>query len=251
MPPKKKSTSRPSSSAGGRKPSGGGGKGGRRPPPPITVSKPKPWGLIALTLVVVVFAGLVIGYAVFRVNKSGEHSPDALAKDAAAIPGITVKDIQNRNHVTTIVNYPESPPIGGDHDPTWADCTGTVYPSELRKENAVHMLEHGAVWVTYKPGLAQDQIDALEKKVDGVNYMAMSPYPGLKSNVSLQSWGHQLFVDNASDPRVDRFIDDLRLNSATTPEFGATCSDPQFKANPTPPDPTTPASGAPAPTASG
>ena len=53
-------------------------------------------------------------------------------------------------------------------------------------------------------------------------------------------------MDNASDPRVDRFINDLRLNSAVTPEFGATCTNPDFKAYPSPPDP----SGAAAPSAS-
>jgi len=57
----------------------------------------------------------------------------------------------------------------------------------------------------------------------------------------------QLFVDSATDSRVDRFINDLRLNSAVTPEFGATCTNPDFKANPSPPDP----SGAAAPSASG
>ncbi|MFL6115018.1 MAG: DUF3105 domain-containing protein [Catenulispora sp.] len=245
MPPKKKTTPPRNSTPTPR--ASGGGRSGRRPaPPPVMVSRPKPWGLIALTLVLVVFAGLVIGYAVFRLNKSSETSPEAKAKDAKAIPGIVVKDFPSRNHVQGVVNYTDSPPFGGDHDPTWADCNGTVYPSELRKENAVHMLEHGAVWITYKPGLAADQLDALKKKVAGVGYMALSPYPGLKTNVSLQSWGHQLFVDSASDPRVDRFVDDLRLNSAVTPEFGATCTNPDFKANPTAPDP----SGAAAPSAS-
>jgi Protein of unknown function (DUF3105) len=239
MPPKKKTPPRKSTPS--QRASGGGGRSGRKPPPPITVAKPKPWGLIAITLVVVLFAGLVIGYAVFRVNKSSQNSPEAKAADAKAIPGIVIKDIANRNHVQGVVNYPDSPPIGGDHDPTWADCNGTVYPTELRKENAVHMLEHGAVWVTYKPGLAADQLDALKKKVAGVGYMALSPYPGLKTSVSVQSWGHQVFVDNASDPRVDRFINDLRLNSAVTPEFGATCTNPQFKASPTAPDPSSPA----------
>jgi hypothetical protein len=234
MPPKNKNTGRKSTPPSR---ASGGGRSGRKPPPPITVGKPKPWGLIALTLVVVLFAGLVIGYAVFRLNKSSQNSPEAKANDAKTIQGISIKDFPSRNHVSTIVNYPDSPPIGGDHDPTWADCNGTVYPSELRKENAVHMLEHGAVWITYKPGLAAGQLDALKKKVDGVGYMALSPYPGLKTNVSLQSWGHQLFVDDASDPRVDQFINDLRLNSAVTPEFGATCTNPDFKANPTAPDP--------------
>jgi hypothetical protein len=245
MPPKKKTTARKSTPPPR---AGGGGRSGRRPPPPpLTVGRPKPWGMIALAAVVVVFAGLVIGYAVFRVNKSNQNSPEAKANDARAIPGIVLKDFPSRNHVQGVVNYTDSPPFGGDHDPTWADCNGTVYPTELRKENAVHMLEHGAVWITYKPGLAGDQVDALKKKVEGVGYMALSPYPGLKSNVSLQSWGHQLFVDNAGDERVDRFIDDLRLNSAVTPEFGATCTNPQFKSSPTPPDP----SGSGAPSASG
>jgi uncharacterized protein DUF3105 len=234
MPANKKTTPRKSTPPTR---AGAGGKSGRKPPPPIAVSKPKPWGLIALTLVVVVFAGLVIGYAVVKINKSNQNSPEAKAADAKAIPGIVLKDFPSRNHVQGVVNYPDSPPFGGDHDPTWADCNGTVYPSELRKENAVHMLEHGAVWITYKPGLATDQLDALKQKVSGVGYMALSPYPGLKSNVSLQSWGHQLFVDGASDARVDRFINDLRLNSTVTPEFGATCTNPDFKANPSPPDP--------------
>jgi hypothetical protein len=245
MPPKKKSTPRKSTPP--PRPAGGGGRSGRKPPPrALPMDKPKPWGLIALTLVVVLFAGLVIGYAVFRINKSNQNTPEAKAEDAKAIPGIVVKDFPSRNHVRGVVNYTDSPPFGGDHDPTWADCNGTVYPSELRKENAVHMLEHGAVWITYKPGLAGDQVDALKKKVDGVGYMAMSPYPGLKSNVSLQSWGHQLFVDSASDERVERFIDDLRLNATVTPEFGASCTNPDFKARPSPPDP----SGAAAPSAS-
>lgn len=236
MPPKKKPNNRPSSSSS--RPGGGGAKRSGRKAPPITVAKPKPWGLIALTLVVVVFAGAVIGYAVIKLNKSQENSPQAKADAAKSIQGIVVKDFPSRNHVSTTVAYTDSPPFGGDHDPTWADCNGTVYPAPIRNENAVHMLEHGAVWITYKPDLAADQLEALKKKVDGVGYMALSPYPGLKSPVSLQSWGHQLFVDSATDPRVDEFIDDLRLNTAVTPEPGASCTQPSFKANPIAPDPT-------------
>jgi Protein of unknown function (DUF3105) len=243
MPPKKKPNTRPSSSSS--RPGGGGAKRGGRKAPPLTVAKPKPWGLIALSLVVVVFAAAVIGYAVVKLNKSSQNSPQAKADAAKSIQGVVVKDFPSRNHVTTNVAYTDSPPFGGDHDPTWADCNGTVYPSAIRSENAVHMLEHGAIWITYKPGLAADQLDALKKKVDGVGYMALSPYPGLKTAVSLQSWGHQLFVDSATDPRVDEFIDDLRVNTAVTPEPGASCSQPSFKANPIAPD----ATGAAAPTA--
>ena len=94
------------------------------------------------------------------------------------------------------------------------------------------MLEHGAVWITYKPGLAADQVATLAKLVTGVDRMAMSPYPDLKTNISLQAWDYQLFVDSASDPRIQEFILALKFNPKTTPEPTATCSQPTFIANP-------------------
>ena len=51
------------------------------------------------------------------------------------------------------VKYDTTPPIGGNHSPYWADCSGTVYSAAIANENAVHMLEHGAVWITYGPAL--------------------------------------------------------------------------------------------------
>ena len=94
------------------------------------------------------------------------------------------------------------------------------------------MLEHGAVWITYNPKTATAaDIAALKNKVEGVDRTAMSPYAGLKTPISLQAWNYQLFVNSASDPRIDEFIDALRYNEKTTPEASASCSDPAFKAS--------------------
>jgi hypothetical protein len=250
MPPKKK----PISSTGTGKGAGAsrGGKGGRKAPPPMMIAKPKPWGLIGLTMVVVLFAAGVIGYAVFRVNESAGETPQALADRAKQMEGVTYIEYPGGEHNDGTITYDQSPPFGGQHANAWADCTGTVYPNPIRSENAVHALEHGAVWITYQPDLPEDQVSKLAGKVDGVAQMMLSPYPGLKSKVSLQSWGYQLFVDDANDPRIDDFIKDLRLNSVTTPEYGASCANPTFKASPLPPDPTAPAGSAtPAPSGSG
>ena len=115
-----------------------------------------------------------------------------------------------------------TPPAGGPHNDRWQNCMGDVYPAEIAKEHAVHSLEHGTVWITYDPGLPQDQIDALAAKVDGREYLMMSPYPGQPAPISLQAWGYQLTVDDAGDDRIDDFIAALRLNA--TQEAGATCS---------------------------
>jgi len=264
MPPKKKPTRSTSSGRpAGASRGGSGNRGGRKPPPPLTVGKPKPWGLIGLTLVVVLFAAGVIGYALVKVNESAENTPQALADKAKQIEGITVIDYPGGQHNDGTIKYDQSPPFGGQHANAWADCTGTVYPDPIRSENAVHSMEHGAIWITYRPDLPADQVSKLSGRVDGQSQMMMSPYPGLKQPISLQSWGHQLFLDNPDDPRIDDFIDDLRLNSVTTPEYGASCANPTFKSSPLPPDPTAPAgsatpstapsasASAPAPSASG
>ena len=99
---------------------------------------------------------------------------------------------------------------------------GDVYAEPIANEHAVHSLEHGAVWVTYKQGLAADQVAKLQTKVEGKDYMLMSPVAGLDKNVSLQAWGYQLKVDNADDTRIDEFIKDLRVNASMEP--GAACS---------------------------
>ena len=74
-------------------------------------------------------------------------------------------------------------------------------------------------------------LKTLKDMVSGVDRMALTPYAGLKTPISLQAWGYQLFVDKASDPRVERFIDVLKYNPKTTPEYGASCSDPSFDAS--------------------
>jgi Protein of unknown function (DUF3105) len=141
---------------------------------------------------------------------------------------ITHRVITDRNHVEGKVDYPESPPMGGNHNQVWADCTGRVYAGPVVNENAVHSLEHGAVWVTYRPGLDQAGIATLTKLVRGVDYTMMSPYPGLDHAVSVQSWGYQLKTDSATDPAIAKFVKTYRENPQTTPEPGATCVNPDF-----------------------
>jgi Protein of unknown function (DUF3105) len=152
-----------------------------------------------------------------------------------ASPALTLADTvvaaypAGQLHSQDAVDYPESPPVGGRHDPMWADCTGTVYAAPIRPENAVHSLEHGAVWVTYDPDLAgRSDVDTLAALVTGRPGLMLSPYPGLGVLVSLQAWDHQLRLDDAADPRVAQFADLLAFNPETTPEPGATCENPLF-----------------------
>jgi hypothetical protein len=221
----------------------------RKKPKSIVNQKQTPWGLIITTIAVVAFAAAVVIVVIATsggksgnsagsssspgmkaVNKNDPYRQPELPA-AKAIQGVTYQVEGQHDHVNGVVKYDASPPVGGNHSQIWANCTGTVYATQIANENAVHMLEHGAVWITYNPDKVQGaELTKLESYVKGQDRLALSPFAGLKSPISLQAWGYQLFVDNASDPRIAQFIATLKYNPKTTPEQ-ASCSDPYFKAD--------------------
>ncbi|MFJ1752710.1 DUF3105 domain-containing protein [Kitasatospora sp. NPDC088134] len=145
------------------------------------------------------------------------------AAEKVSIDGVKTFDNLGRNHVTTAVTYPMTPPVGGDHNPVWATCMGNVYDAPVKNENAVHSLEHGAVWVTYNGKASADDIKALSEKVKATPYSLMSPYPDEPGTITLSAWGTQLVVDSATDPRVEQFFTKY-VQGKQTPEPGASCS---------------------------
>ncbi|MHA3703872.1 DUF3105 domain-containing protein [Jatrophihabitans sp. YIM 134969] len=126
-----------------------------------------------------------------------------------------------RNHVQGTVKYAQNPPAGGDHNPVWLNCG--VYNEPVPNENAVHDLEHGAVWITYRPDLPKADIDKLVDKVTGQTYETLSPYPGLPAPVVVTAWDTQLKLTGVNDPGLDAFIKKYKLGPQT-PELGASCS---------------------------
>jgi hypothetical protein len=174
--------------------------------------------------VVVLIAAGIITWGAVAAHKSGQSWEDRAADIKGIVNYRAQKNpqIDARDHKGGPLTYVTNPPVGGAHNPLWQNCMGDVYTEPIANEHAVHSLEHGAVWVTYKQGLAADQVNKLKSKVEGKDYMLMSPISNLDKNISLQAWGYQLKVDNANDKRIDEFIKDLRLNASMEP--GAACS---------------------------
>ncbi|WP_441246723.1 DUF3105 domain-containing protein [Kitasatospora sp. McL0602] len=179
---------------------------------------------VAFGIAGVLVAGMVGGGIYLALDaKSKRDAKTAAAK--APIPGVQTYpfDKLTRNHVQTKVSYPQTPPVGGDHNPVWANCMGTVYDKPLENENAVHSLEHGAVWVTYNAKASAADIKTLSDRVKVTQYSLMSPYPDEKGTITLTAWGTQLVLDSANDPRVAQFFTKY-VQGPQTQEPGATCS---------------------------
>jgi energy-coupling factor transporter transmembrane protein EcfT len=138
-----------------------------------------------------------------------------------ALAGIQSFEVTERTHVQTPVDYPQTPPVGGNHAPLWQNCG--FYAMPIANENAVHSLEHGAVWITYRADTPQEEVEALHQLVRRQPYVLVSPLPDSPTPVVASAWGHQLPLDSGNDPRLSQFVRLFRLG-AQAPERGGPCT---------------------------
>lgn len=180
---------------------------------PRRVGNERSWGpiLIGAAVVAVIAAFIVVIVLDFRSGAGGGP------------PG-GVEDIdvgEAGQHTEGEVNYEQTPPAGGEHNPTWQNAG--FYSEPIRNETAVHTLEHGGVWITYQPDLPQGQVDELRDVANSGDCVLVSPYPDLGSPVVASAWGKQIELESAEDPALNRFIGTY-LRGEQTPEPGAACT---------------------------
>jgi hypothetical protein len=144
---------------------------------------------------------------------------DEVRDRQAGLAAVQEYDDLDVTHTPADVNYPQTPPVGGPHAPVWLDCG--AYDEPVRDENAVHDLEHGAVWITYDPDLDVADVGLLADLLpqNGI----LSPYDGLDAPVVVTVWGRQLRLDGADDPSLGLFIETYG-GGKTAPEPFASCA---------------------------
>jgi len=168
--------------------------------------------LIALVAAVVVIA-LAVGVPVL-VQRLGRTEPQV----AANLHAVRVYTDLLRDHTQDDVDYPVSPPVGGPHDPVWLACG--LYDAPVRDEMAVHDLEHGTVWISYRSGLGDSDVAELRKQLPDNGILA--PYDDLPAPVVITVWGAQLRLAGADDPRIPLFVERFG-DGHTAPEPFASC----------------------------
>ena len=164
--------------------------------------------LITSVVTVILLIAGVVGFTVWR-DVSNRPTLDAVKEYTVT-----------RDHTSEPVTYEQTPPVGGDHNPTWLNCG--VYTSPVPNELAVHALEHGAAWVTYRPDLPAGDVERLVDVVPDT-YMVVSPFADLAAPVVASAWGVQLPLTGVDDPRLEEFIEKYRQGTQT-PEPGASCT---------------------------
>jgi hypothetical protein len=129
-------------------------------------------------------------------------------------------DYLNGQHTLDAVSYTESPAVGGPHKPQWQACD--AYQLPIDEMLAVHSLEHGAVWLTYRQDLPADKIKVLESYALRSTFILISPYPGQGEDVVASAWNHQLRIPTFDEALIEHFVEAM-VQGPQTPEPGAPC----------------------------
>jgi hypothetical protein len=159
--------------------------------------------------------------------------PGVVAYDTKGYPAPGTADAGTLGHlhVTGPVKYAVTPPVGGPHNGIWMNAG--VYDKPVPNERAVHNLEHGAIWITYRPSLPKAEVQKLvdfvtkqsmiDESGNANRFVDLSPWQDgkLPAPIVLSSWGYQLRVQSPTDPRMQKFVDTFRHNQKYTPEYGA------------------------------
>ncbi|MBI3046659.1 MAG: DUF3105 domain-containing protein [Candidatus Harrisonbacteria bacterium] len=103
-------------------------------------------------------------------------------------------------------DYNSNPPTSGPHYATPA--TVRFYSQELSDEQLVHNLEHGHIWVSYKPDLASEIIKVL-RGFAGRNTI-VTPRSANDFDIALAAWGRldkfNLVGNVADKQRIRDFV---------------------------------------------
>ena len=165
---------------------------------------------------------LIVGVvAAVGIRNSGRDGSEGAVNSAAPIGTRTFENL-SQDHVPGDIRYPETPPVGGNHNRVWQNCG--FYPGSIVTEMGVHTLEHGAVWITYRPELPAAEITSLQRLAEEQTYILVSAWrEGLPSPVVASAWGRQVTLKGADDPKLAEFVGAFR-QGPQTPEPGAPCT---------------------------
>lgn len=191
------------------------------PPPAPRRSRALPVALAAIAAVLVVGLAVLVPLVVSAETDDGEHAMEVGSTADRDLAEVEEYGDLPFDHLPdgASVDYPQSPPVGGQHARTWLECG--VYDEPVPEANMVHSLEHGTVWITYREDdVVAEDIAALAGQLpeDGI----LSPYPDQDAPVVITVWGRQLELAGPDDPRIGLFIAEYGAGD-TAPEPSASC----------------------------
>ena len=139
---------------------------------------------------------------------------------------------ETANHVDegAPLQYAHKPPSSGVHFGTVPQPQEyRMYDTPLSPGRWVHMLEHGAVAVLYRPDLCDEACvqqlgnfydNAPRSNLVGIRHLVITPYQDMDHAIAVVAWG---YVDEMDQADTDRIMADFKskVDAPSAPERGA------------------------------
>ena len=123
------------------------------------------------------------------------------------VPSEQVLAVGGAGHINGPLDYPDKPPVGGNHNPCWAHWG--VYERELATERWVHTLEHGGVVFLFRcDGDCSSEVAAMASIVNANPQAILTPYAALPTRFAVVAWGVRITADCFDKARFQRFYDE-------------------------------------------
>ena len=165
------------------------------------------WFLVP-TLIIV-----AIGAWAFTSNPMGQQeNPEVLSAVSNPVAGTEELAIASRQHITEgtkATDFNSNPPASGQHWP--APANKGVYDQPLPDERVLHNLEHGYIWISYKPEISPEVINNIKNIVNEDDWkLIMTPRAENDSQIALIAWGRLLKMDEPDYQKIKDFIETYR-----------------------------------------
>lgn len=162
---------------------------------------------------------LIIGSVGFLIVKKQTSPP-------VERPGIAQKDL-GRQHVQGIESQPNvgaEPPTSGDH--AFQPLPWQAYEQEIPDGSVIHNLEHGGIYISYRPDLPKEQVDQIKalffrpfsKDRFTPTKAIMAPRSQNESPIVLSSWTRSMKLESFDAKKMEQYY---RLNVGKSPEPAA------------------------------
>lgn len=107
-------------------------------------------------------------------------------------------------------DYNSNPPTSGPHYRSPANWG--AYDYEVNDKIFIHNMEHGGIWIAYKPSIDPHVVEHLKSIMDefGGSKIVMAPRAANDSDIAVAAWTHLLKVNLADGDITDEQINQIR-----------------------------------------
>lgn len=166
-----------------------------------------------IALMIVLIFLIFLGYFLFTRKTPEEVEFEKQIEAVSLDQKVEEFAIEGRSHVSASaqVEYKTNPPTSGSH--LAQAINWGIYNQEIDDKAALHSLEHGGIWISYKD-LTDGEIQQLQKIAQrNSQSVVLNPRAANDNRIVVASWGRMMKLENVDEALIQKYIDTFKNQS--------------------------------------